>query len=150
MKPKVPKDYLKYWRVIRHFIKVKYGLTQSDLDMILFLYSEGYFSKDKFAEFNALLSWEDKRFERLRQEEWIVVFRKHMGRRKALYELSYKSLRVVDLIYKKLSGEEITEGPGNNPMFLKNVSYTDKVYRNFIMEMNKSIRQQRHLAPESQ
>ena len=36
-------DYLKYWRVIRQFTKIKYGLTQSDLDMLFFLYSEKYF-----------------------------------------------------------------------------------------------------------
>ena len=30
-------DYLKFWRVIRYFIKAKYGLTASDLDIpILF------------------------------------------------------------------------------------------------------------------
>ena len=150
MKTLPPQDYMKYWRVIRQFIKVKYGLSQCDLEMILFLRSEGYFSKDKFVEFNALLSWEKRRFERLRQEEWIVVFRKHAGRRKALYELSYKALRVVDLVYKKLNGEEITELPGKNPMFLKKVSYTDKVYRNFIIEMNKTTKQLQHLALESQ
>jgi hypothetical protein len=144
----IPKDYLKYWRVIRHFIKVKYGLTQSDLDVILFLYSEGYFSKEKFDEFDALISWDVERFGTLLKDGWIVVFRRRMGNRKALYELSYKALRVVDSIYKKLNGEEIPEGPSNNPMFLKNVSYTDKVYRNFIIEMNKTIKQQRHLAPE--
>ena len=42
------KDYLKYWRVIRYFIKSKYGLTQEDLDMLLFLKSEDYFDRDKF------------------------------------------------------------------------------------------------------
>ena len=36
-------DYLKYWRVIRYFIKAKYGLSQAELDVILFLKSEGYF-----------------------------------------------------------------------------------------------------------
>ena len=50
-------DYLKYWRVIRQYVKVRYGLNQADLDMLLFLYSEKYFGKDKFQEFNELLSW---------------------------------------------------------------------------------------------
>jgi len=44
-------DCLKYWRVIRYFIKAKYGLTTADLDMLLFLYSEEIFSKKKFEEF---------------------------------------------------------------------------------------------------
>ena len=33
-------------------------------------------------------------------------------------------------------------------MFKSNVSYTDKVYRNQIKEMNKIIQQQQRLAPE--
>ena len=49
-------DYLKYWRVVRQFVKVKYGLSQADLDILLFLKSEQYFSKDKFKEFDQLLS----------------------------------------------------------------------------------------------
>jgi len=141
-------DYLKYWRVIRQFIKSKYGLTQADLDMLLFLYSEDYFSKDKFQEFNELLSWDVTRFDRLRRDKWIEVFRKHMGKRKALYTLSYKTKRMIDSLYKKLNGEEIPTSPSKNPMFKRNVKYSDKVYRNFIKEMNASIRQQRHHAPE--
>lgn len=144
-------DYLKYWKVIRQFMKSKYGLNQADLDMILFLYSEQYFSKDKFDEFNNILSWDVKRFQRLLTDGWIGVFRKHAGRKKSLYELSYKGTRVVDSMYKKLNGEEIPTSLHGNPMFYKNVKYTDKVYRNMIIEMNKeikTIKQQQRLAPE--
>ena len=141
-------DYLKYWRVIRQFIKVKYNLSQGDLDVILFLNSEKYFSKDKFQEFDELLSWDEDRFDRLLRDGWVEVFRKRVGKNKTLYSLSYKTLRVVSSIYKKLDGEEIPTSVTGNPMFAKNVSYTDKVYRNFIKSMNKFIRQQRHQTPE--
>jgi len=137
-------DYLKYWRVVRQFIKVKHKLSQSDLDILLFLKSEEYFSKDKFQEFDNLISWEKHRFERLRQEGWIEVFRKRMGKRKALYQLSQKAKRVTTSIYKYLNGKEIPTSNDGNPMFLRNVSYTDKVYRNFIIKMNAFIKQQRH------
>jgi hypothetical protein len=137
-------DYLKYWRVVRQFIKVKHKLSQSDLDILLFLKSEEYFSKDKFKEFDDLISWEKHRFERLRQEGWIEVFRKRMGKRKALYQLSQKAKRVTTSIYKYLNGKEIPTSNDGNPMFLRNVSYTDKVYRNFIIKMNAFIKQQRH------
>jgi hypothetical protein len=136
-------DYLKYWRVIRQFIKVKYGLTQSDLDILLFLNTEGYFSKDKFKEFDNILSWEEHRFDRLLRDGWIEVFRERRGKIKALYMLSYRAKRVITSIYKKLSGEEIPTSPSANPMFLKNVSYTDKRYRKAIERMNEFIRQQR-------
>ena len=141
-------DYLKYWRVIRQFIKIKYGITQSDLDMLLFLYSEKYFDRGKFEEFDNLLGWDKQRFENLRQADWIVVFRKRMGARKAIYQLSIKSVRMIQSIYRKLSGEEIPVSSSNNKMFAKNVSYSDKVYRNMILEMNKLIKQQRHQTHE--
>mgnify|MGYP003634522639 FL=1 len=139
-------DYLKYWRVIRYFIKAKYGLTTSDLDILLFLQSEKYFSKDDFDEFNELISWDKNRFNALLKDKWIEVFRKNTSKSKAIYQLSYKSTRVLVSLYKKLNGEEIPESPSSNPLFLKNVSYTDKVYRNYIKEMNSFIRQQRHLS----
>jgi hypothetical protein len=137
-------DYLKYWRVIRYFIRAKYKLTTADIETLLFLKTESYFGKDKFLEFRKLLSWDKSRFERLLRDGWIQVFRKRTGKSKTLYCLSYKSKRVINSIYKKLNGEEIPTSPSQNPMFLKNVSYTDKVYRNMIKDMNKFIKQQRH------
>ena len=142
-----PNDYLKYWRVIRYFIKAKYKINTGELDVLLFLYSEKYFSKDKFNEFDELISCDVNRFNKLLRDGWVVVFRKRQGKKKALYEVSYKGRRMLGSMYKKLSGEEIPESPSVNPMFLKNVSYTDKVYRNMIIEMNKFIRQQRHPSP---
>ena len=65
-----------------------------------------------------------------------------------MYSISYKTERVISGIYKKLSGEEIPTSLTGNPMFAKNVCYTDKVYRNMILEMNKIIKQQRHRSPE--
>ena len=147
MKSKVD-DCLKYWRVIRYFIKQKYGLTTADLDMLLFLYSEEIFSKKKFEEFDNLLAWDGKRFDRLYEEGWIEVFRKRKITTKSMYSISYKTERVISGIYKKLSGEEIPTSLTGNPMFAKNVCYTDKVYRNMILEMNKIIKQQRHRSPE--
>jgi hypothetical protein len=58
-------DYLKYWKVIRYFAKAKYKLNTSDLDMLFFLYSEKYFGKQQFNEFDELLSWDVNRFDRL-------------------------------------------------------------------------------------
>nr|MCK4930349.1 hypothetical protein [Nanoarchaeota archaeon] len=109
-----------------------------------FLYSEKYFDKDKFQEFNELLSWDVKRFDKLLKDKWIEVFRKRQGKKKGVYSLSYKAINVVRDIYKKLNGNEFPESPSSNPLFLKQVSYTDKVYRNFIKELNASIKRQQH------
>lgn len=144
-------DYLKYWKVIRQYVKIKYGINQADLDMILFLYSEAYFNKDKFDEFTRLVGWDSKRFKRLQSNGWIESFRKYdpHTKRRALYKLSFKSKRMVTLIYKYLKGEElISQTHVNNPLFKKNRRYRDAVMRGAVMQLNDSIRQQQRHAPE--
>ena len=141
-------NYLKYWRVIREFVKVRYNLTQADLDMLLFLYSEKYFGQDKFKEYDLLLQWSTDRFHRLRKDGWIEKFRNQVAGRKALYRLTIKSTRMIQSVYRKLNGEEIHVSPSSNKMFRKNVPYTHKIYKDMIIEMNNTIKQQRHRAPE--
>ena len=92
-----------------------------------------------------MFGWDKGRFERLLRNEWISVFRKKSGNyasQAALYEVSYKGKRMLTAMYRKLSGEEISINHQVNPMFLKNVGYNDKVYRNMLIEMNAFIKQQ--------
>jgi hypothetical protein len=145
------KDYLKYWRVVRQYVKIKYGIGQAELDMILFLYSEGYFSQAKFQEFNRVLPWNKKRFKKLVQDGWIESFRKYDPKTntRAIYKLSFKAKRMVTSIYNKLNGEEIPTNRINNPMFKKNVRFRAAVYQASIIELNNYIKQQRQRhAPE--
>ena len=139
-------DYLKYWRVIRYWAKAKYKISFPDIDMILFLYSEDYFNKTKFKEFEELMSWDVKRFNSLLSNNYIHVWRKGYGKNTTLYELSHKGKTIARTIYRKLNGEEIAEDPANNPLFKTNVSYTDKLYRSSIIKLNDFIKQQRHLS----
>ena len=91
------------------------------------------------------MAWDVNRFDRLLRDGWIGVWRKREKKNKTLYELSYKGKRAIEQIYRKLNGEEISE---RNPMFLASGSYTDKVYRNMIIKMNESIRQQQRQTPK--
>lgn len=140
---KMKSDYLKYWRVVNQYVKVRYNLSQGELDMLLFLYSEKYFKVTKFKEFEELMPWDKARFFRMVKNGWIENFRPGVRGVRAIYKLSFKAMRLVNSIYKKLEGEEIPETVCNNPMFKKKVRYTDKVYRNFIKEMNKANREAR-------
>jgi hypothetical protein len=138
------KDYLKYIKVIRKFIQVKYKISLGDLELLLFLRSEKYFSRLNFEEYSTLFGWEKDRFDRLRQAGWIDSFRVNKNGVRALYQLSYKAQRMITSFYKKIEGEEIPESKSSNPMFLANVPYTDKVFRHYIKKMNKVIQQERH------
>jgi hypothetical protein len=142
---KPPKNnYLKYYRVVRYFIKKKYNLSQADLEMLYFLHDEEYFSVDDFKNYNYLMSWDKNRFQRLRKEGWIEIFRKHSSRRKALYQLSYKAINVLRSVYNKLAGQVMPLSKEANPLFRSDISYKDNSYKQMIIEMNKFIKQAQH------
>ena len=146
-------DYLKYWRVIRYYTLRKNNLKMAELETLIFLRSEKYFTKKKFDEFTQLYPWNSRRFDDLLSKGWIEVFSKpttHPRKKKfqTISQLSQKTKRVVKDIYDKLSGDELSVDPCVNPMFRKNVKYSDKVYRKMIIKMNEFIRQQRHLSQE--
>lgn len=130
-------DYLKFYRVINKYIKLKYDLSQPDLDMIMFLYSEGYFGTGEFNEFASVINWDRRRFLRLIEDGWIEKFRERKGRRRALYTLTFKAKRMVDSYYRKLNGGPINDKDTTHPLFrVKEATYSTKVYRNMIRKMN--------------
>ena len=141
-------DYLKYWRVIRYYYQRKHNLKPAELDTLLFLRSEKYFTKQKFKEFNELFPWNERRFDDLLSNGWIATLSRSSLPHKTIYKLSHKTNILMNDIYRKLSGEELSVDPNINPLFKKNVKYTDKVYRNMIKKMNEFIRQQQRLSQE--
>ena len=138
-------DYLKYWRIVKYYVKAKYGLKEGDLDLLLFLSSEGYFSRDKFTEFQKLLSWNKFRFYDLIATGWIEVFRKKQHGKKNMYNLSDKAKKVVSTVYNILNGDEISVKYIDTTVFKRNVAYTDKLYKDFIENMTKNIREKKLL-----
>ena len=107
MKPYMANDFLKYWRVIRRYCLEKYGLSTEDLDVLLFIKSEGLFNTRRWKEYKKIISWEKHRLERLVADGWIDQHRKHHKTTSSLYRISMKGLRVTMSIYSKLNGEEI-------------------------------------------
>lgn len=142
-------DYLKYWRLVRFYIKERYGLCQEDLDMMLFLYTEGYFRAKRFRDYEKIFPWDKERFFKLRKEGWIEIFRNGTGKKgdATLYHLTNKGARVVTKLYKYLNGEEeIPEDPKKNPMFKEDAGFVNKTCRYYITNLNKAKRQQRYRA----
>ncbi len=134
-------DYLKYWKVVKQWAKVKYDVGTADIEMMLFLYSEGLFTQKQFEEYNEIMSWDKNRFHNLMKDKWIIVWRKRKGRESTLYELGFRGKRLCASIYKKLNMEEtVSEDRRRNPIFDTNASYSHKVYRKVIKKMNQEIK----------
>jgi hypothetical protein len=133
-------NFLKYWRVVKYYIKRKYEISSMELDMLLYLYDLPYFRKEDFNYYGNTMSWDKKRFYEMVNKglikEWRPGGEKYA--RAKLWELSHKGKTICSLTYKKLNKEEpISEEPRSNPIFKKQ-NYMDKIYRNIIQKMNQS------------
>lgn len=131
-------NFLKYWRVVRYWAKRKYGITDTDLEILLYLYDIDLFTRGQFKQFEGLLKWDKTRFNQLQDKGYIKQWREKPNPREAkLYTLSVAAKRICSTVYKKLLQEEhIPENAVNNPIF-KGDNYMDKVYRTAIRKMNK-------------
>ena len=136
-------NYLKYWRVVRYFINAKYGVSQPDLEMLIFLYDEHYFTRAKFKEFDKVFSWDKERFDRLVRNGWVEKVSVESKSRLGVYNLTYKGKRVVNYAYSLLEGKEFPTTADNNPVFRRDCSFTDKMYKQVMMQINEAQRQHR-------
>lgn len=128
-------NFLKNWRVVKYYITKKYNITTPELELLLYFYDENVFTRSQFNDFCIILAWDKNRFKGLMEKELIKVWRQGKGSVANLYELTMKSKRICNTLYKKLDGEPITENPSQNKI-MKGESYTDKVYRQMIRKMN--------------
>jgi hypothetical protein len=105
--------------------------------MILFLYDENIFTKDLFNDFSRTMSWDKRRFSEMIESGLIKKWRDRKETQNSnLWELTVKSKRICNHMYKKLTQEEsISEDPYRNEIF-KGTTYMDKIYKNLIKKMN--------------
>lgn len=139
-------NYLKYWRVVRYFVNAKYGIRQPDLEMLIFLYDEPYFTKAKFKEFDKVFSWDKDRFDRLIKNGWVEKVSVESKSRLGVYNLTFKAKRIIAYVYSLLEGKEFPTTADNNPVFKRDCSFTDKMYKQVMMQINEVQRQ--HRAPK--
>jgi hypothetical protein len=129
---------LKYYRVVRKWARRTYDLKEADIELLIYLDSLNYFTRKQFMQGEYIYSWDKHRWERLRREGWINVWRERNRRdaKYAVYTSSFKCKQMIARIYKILAGEEDLPTSERN-IFYKNKSYTDKVFNKAIDDMIK-------------
>ena len=65
-------DFLKYWRIVRYWARVKYEVSTAELDLLLYLHSEGPFTRDQVMEYEQLMSFDKDRFRILLRDKIII------------------------------------------------------------------------------
>jgi|TARA_B110000211_G_scaffold121163_1_gene139937 hypothetical protein len=131
-------NILKYYRLTRKWVCKTYGLTDADLELLIYLDCKGRFTRNEFIEGVYTYSWDKHRWERLKREGWIEVWR-HRNRttiKYSIFKTSFKCSQIISRIYRILLGEEDPPFTERN-IFHKNKSYTDKVMTKAIDDMIK-------------
>ena len=145
-------DYLKFYRPVRKYIKVKYGIKDAELDLLLFLKSERFFTYKDFHTYNKILPWDNNRFAKLVKDGWIEVYRDapknwKPGRIKYVYRLTHKSKKMIEVLYNYLEGKNLPVTKSANPLLKVKGSFSERVHKNFIASLNYFNRHQQ--SPES-
>lgn len=133
-------DYLKWWRVIRRYTCIKHDISSPDLDIILYLYSEGLFNYWKYKEYSNSFGWDKGRFKRLKEKGWIHCWIKRGDDGYRLYEVTRQGRTMCTYMYKMLNYEmEIPESERRNPI-MKKRTFSEKVLAISIKKFNEEVR----------
>lgn len=128
----------KYYRLVRRWACKTYGLKDADLELLIYLDCKGHFTRNEFIEGVYTYSWDKNRWERLRREGWIDVWRKRNRTtiKYSVFKTSQKAKLLIMRMYRILLGEEDLP-VSERSTFYKNKTYTDKVFNKAIDDMIK-------------
>jgi ADP-heptose:LPS heptosyltransferase len=129
-------NLLKYYRLIRRWACKTYNLKDADLELLIYLDCKKLFTRNDFINGVYTYSWDKNRWERLRREGWIDVFkeRNRTTSKYAAYKTSNKCKLLIKRIYRIMLAEEDLP-TSERSAFYKNKTYTDKVFNKAIDDM---------------
>ena len=131
-------NLFKYYRLVRRWACKTYNLKDADLELLVYLDCKKLFTRNDFINGAYTYSWDKNRWERLRREGWIDVFkeRNRPTSKYAVYKVSLKGQQLIMRIYRMLLGQEDMP-TSRNSIFYNNKTYTDKVFNKAIDDMIK-------------
>ena len=131
-------NLFKYYRLVRKWASKTNDILDADLELLIYLDCKDRFTRDDFINGTYTYSWDKNRWERLRRDGWIDVWR-HRNRttiKYSVFKTSRKTRRLITRMYNIMLGYEdmpTTEAS----KFYNNKTYTDKVYNKAIDDMIK-------------
>ena len=132
-------NLLKHYRIIRKWACKNNGLTDAELELLIYLDSIEYFTKKDFIKGTYSYSWNNRRWNKLKNKDWIVVWRNRnrTTQKYNIYKVSFKLKQLINKIYKIMLGEEDIPTSIRRNNIIKCKSYTDKVLTKAIYNVNK-------------
>jgi hypothetical protein len=131
---------LKHYRIIRRWVCKKTGLNNADLELLIYFDCIGEFRKHDYEEGILTYSWDNRRWNMLLKEGWIVKWRgfdRAADQSHSIYKVSLRCVNIIQQMYRIMLGkEDIPTSMRRNPI-MKRKTYTDKVMSAAIKNINK-------------
>lgn len=124
---------LKYWKIVKYWIKQTHQLTEDDLDALLFIYEMKPFTKSEFGSYDNVFVFQTPKINRLLQKGLLVVFREKTRREAAKYVISERGNKICKDVYSILAGKKRV------PM-IDTGTFTSKVYKTSTKQLLKNGR----------
>lgn len=137
---RVDYDFLKYIRVVFKWATDNYPeLSKPEIELLLYLYGTGAFSKKQFNDYHKLLGlYSIKTLKKFEEGGWIKLWRNRKGREHALYTLTHKAKLMCNKMHRYSCGvEEIPDNPVGNQMMRADAPRINNYYMDIIKRMNK-------------
>ena len=101
-------NLLKHYRTIRKWACKTYQLNDADLELLIYLDAINIFTKNDFKKGTYSYSWDNRRWNRLLKQGWIVVWRERnrTTQKYHIYKVSYKCKQLISRMYRIMLGEE--------------------------------------------
>lgn len=117
-------DFLQYERLVRHWAKNAYGLSQVEIDMLRYIYPLKTFTKSDFTRYCGELRINYRgKFESMFRKGWIKEWSERGWRRAARYTLSTKANKICKEMHLMCVGKKEIPTLKNTPKKLRENRY---------------------------
>tara|TARA_R110000744_G_scaffold157003_2_gene272746 strand:- start:1763 stop:2209 length:447 start_codon:yes stop_codon:yes gene_type:complete len=132
-------NLLKHYRIIRKWACRNNDLNDADLELLIYFDCIEFFSKHDFKIGTYSYSWDNRRWNRLLKNDWIVVWRNRnrTTQKYNIYKVSFKCKQLIRRMYRIMLGEDDIPSSERRNKIISGNTYTDKVLTQAIYNVNR-------------
>ena len=132
-------NLLKHYRIIRKWASKNNDLNDADLELLIYFDCMDLFTKHDFKMGTYSYSWDNRRWNRLLKNDWIVVWRNRnrTTQKYNIYKVSFKCKQLISRMYRIMLGEDDIPASERRNKIISGNSYTNKVLTQAIYNVNR-------------
>ena len=132
-------NLLKHYRLIRKWACRNNNLNDADLELLIYFDCMDLFTKQDFKIGTYAYSWDNRRWNKMINNNWIVVWRNRnrTPQKYNIYKVSFKCRQLIAKMYRIMLGEDDVPTSKRRNSIMHGKTYTDKVLITAIKNVNK-------------